>query len=505
MTTAGIFVLEVCLAHIPERAKHAALRDRVQVTLKRAWEYMDRRISVTGNPIGDHTYIKKWLFYYLYGLERACAISGREEVGGRDWYREGAIELVRSQGEDGRWNDSIDTAFALLFLRLSTYTSMKKKHVSNLEGSGAGVRQALKPEPQIPFVRNWLLLGPFDHREEAGLTEDLIGEEKIDPKEGKRTERLKWMKHRNLSEALNLGQAYSVGINAPLRETQVLAYAFTRLEVEADTEAVLWFGSDDAARILLDGKLIFEYPFRCADPPDTHRIPITLSKGVHRLLVKVMNFDGPWQFFLRFSAPDGTPIEGLVPFSDKDGPTDLERFDAAASGPTPDEILTILPLDRETILDFKSEGDLDRFIMVHNSHPDPLGAYRAIKGKTRTDQRSAIAVQAVNKEHPARIYRRVKVGSKRAQLVARLSSDKQPPEVQADWLARLGVYDGSLTWIAEEVISAKDAPYPRRWKEITANLAIYAGKEVLVILECAKAGDDALGQGYVDEFSIRVN
>ena len=70
-------------------------------------------------------YNQQWIFYYLYGLERAGRLSGNRYIGSADWYREGAAELVARQDRaEGFWRGSnnpetkpaIATSFALLFL-----------------------------------------------------------------------------------------------------------------------------------------------------------------------------------------------------------------------------------------------------------------------------------------------------------------------------------------------------------------------------------------------------
>jgi hypothetical protein len=78
-----------------------------------------------------------WPFYWIYGLERCCRLSGVQYVGLRDWYFEGAERLIADQRPDGswplrkrmrapgganeRWNsDQVDTCFAVLFLARST-------------------------------------------------------------------------------------------------------------------------------------------------------------------------------------------------------------------------------------------------------------------------------------------------------------------------------------------------------------------------------------------------
>ncbi len=66
-------------------------------------------------------------YYYLWALERAAALSGTEKFGGRDWYAEGAQELLALQRKDGSWTSGVrrcnpvwDTCYAILFLTRST-------------------------------------------------------------------------------------------------------------------------------------------------------------------------------------------------------------------------------------------------------------------------------------------------------------------------------------------------------------------------------------------------
>lgn len=59
----------------------------------------------------------RWLYYWLYAVERCGILSGRRYFGDHDWYRQGAEFLVRAQGGNGMWGNSlVDTAFAVLFL-----------------------------------------------------------------------------------------------------------------------------------------------------------------------------------------------------------------------------------------------------------------------------------------------------------------------------------------------------------------------------------------------------
>jgi len=63
--------------------------------------------------------------YWLYSVERAGILWGRERIGDKWWYAQGANELLRLQNPDGSWGQDFggstdrpaDTAFAVLFLK----------------------------------------------------------------------------------------------------------------------------------------------------------------------------------------------------------------------------------------------------------------------------------------------------------------------------------------------------------------------------------------------------
>jgi serine/threonine protein kinase len=127
MTCAGLSSLILSGVHHqpdPESLKGAVIEScgkrneyrGIQVGL----DWLANVFQVTGNA-GEG---KLWQFYYLCGLERLGRLAGAKTVGTHDWYREGAIELVRLQDEQaGSWKGQfvekepvLATAFAVLFL-----------------------------------------------------------------------------------------------------------------------------------------------------------------------------------------------------------------------------------------------------------------------------------------------------------------------------------------------------------------------------------------------------
>ncbi len=124
MTCAGITGLTVCLAGLRD---NGAFRSEALSTgekaLRDGFGWLAHNMSLRWNP-GKPSHHFQHVYYYLYGLERACELSGIAMIQGRDWYFEGAMVILGRQREDGHFeNDSRggevleDTAMALLFLK----------------------------------------------------------------------------------------------------------------------------------------------------------------------------------------------------------------------------------------------------------------------------------------------------------------------------------------------------------------------------------------------------
>ena len=125
MTVAGMTCLCICNEMLGEKFD-ANFRRRVQGKVDLGIKWLDDHWSVEHNfdyrfevPHND-----RWRWYYLYGLERVGAFTGKDLFGSRDWYGEGGNNLVKTQGAEGNWGyGDEDTCFALLFLRRGSRTT----------------------------------------------------------------------------------------------------------------------------------------------------------------------------------------------------------------------------------------------------------------------------------------------------------------------------------------------------------------------------------------------
>jgi hypothetical protein len=119
MTAAGISGLTLCNAGLRQQKKGTAkLFGEMEEAVRGGFLWLDHEFSVRRNP-GPPGSWASWQLYYLYGLERACELNQVARLGGRDWYFEGAMQLLATQREDGTWDGWHETAFGLLFLKKS--------------------------------------------------------------------------------------------------------------------------------------------------------------------------------------------------------------------------------------------------------------------------------------------------------------------------------------------------------------------------------------------------
>jgi len=120
MTTAGIAGLTLCTSALRMQKKgNPKILSEADATVRAGLLWMQKRMSVRGNPHRNRLG-SGWHLYYLYGLERACELNQVALLGGRDWYTEGAMQLVATQKDNGSWGSFPDTAFGLLFLMKAT-------------------------------------------------------------------------------------------------------------------------------------------------------------------------------------------------------------------------------------------------------------------------------------------------------------------------------------------------------------------------------------------------
>ncbi len=136
MTACGIGNLEMCRFILSDagrkRDKWNERSDakKVQKALFDGIAWLEKNWSPFNNPRKRSANI--YHIYWLYALERAMDLLDLRLVGSHRWYNEMGQELLNRQAKDGHWDsnsthapaDTLDTSFALLFLKRATKGSI---------------------------------------------------------------------------------------------------------------------------------------------------------------------------------------------------------------------------------------------------------------------------------------------------------------------------------------------------------------------------------------------
>ena len=93
---------------------------------------------------------------------------------------------------------------------------------------------------------------------------------------------------------------------------QVTAYARCIIRVAAATKAQIMLGSDDAAKVWLNGALIENVNVPRAYTENEDKMKVDLKAGDNVLLVKIGQGGGQWELGAKVAAEDGGPLEGLI-------------------------------------------------------------------------------------------------------------------------------------------------------------------------------------------------
>jgi dipeptidyl aminopeptidase/acylaminoacyl peptidase len=166
------------------------------------------------------------------------------------------------------------------------------------------------------FLQDWLLLVPLSLAPGESGAEDLAreqlpGEAQLRPRAGQRVplggqERV-WEAHRAPQAVLDfnavLGRVADWGV----------AYAVCYLDSDRARDK-LWLevGSDDQAKVYLNGEDVYKYPLPRALAGGLDKVgPVALRPGTNVLVFKVVNEGGGWEGCVRLVDAEGRPVQGI--------------------------------------------------------------------------------------------------------------------------------------------------------------------------------------------------
>ena len=91
-----------------------------------------------------------------------------------------------------------------------------------------------------------------------------------------------------------------------------VAYAVSYVVAPEELKSVkMKTGSDDQAKVYLNGKEVFKFTDPRAADKDQDTTEVSLQKGVNVLVVKVVNEKMDWSFCVRFTDKDDKPLTKL--------------------------------------------------------------------------------------------------------------------------------------------------------------------------------------------------
>jgi hypothetical protein len=128
MTAAGVNALIVIRDELVDAAAYRKVWDDHEAECNQmigdglAW--LIKNWTMTNNPSRGPSRF----YYYLYSMERLAMLGGIDQIGGHDWYDEGAKVLLKQQQDNGMWDpqheidpsEVYNTCYALLFLKCAT-------------------------------------------------------------------------------------------------------------------------------------------------------------------------------------------------------------------------------------------------------------------------------------------------------------------------------------------------------------------------------------------------
>lgn len=180
--------------------------------------------------------------------------------------------------------------------------------------------QALSEEEQSGqndegFITTWLLLAPIPLENgqsgaDALNKEQLPKEATLRPKDGDKVKagdkELVWKKHQ--------AKDFFFDFNAHLGKETEDSVGYAVCYIHADQEMknlTLKTGSDDQAKVYLNGKEVLKQEEARALERDQDSSEVALRKGVNVLVFKVVNEKVDWSGCARFVDKDGKVIKGL--------------------------------------------------------------------------------------------------------------------------------------------------------------------------------------------------
>ena len=150
------------------------------------------------------------------------------------------------------------------------------------------------------FITAWLASGPYMEKDKDGAA---LFDVEFPPEKGDGSG-AKWKPAASNEGVVDLGQATDPGENR-------VAYLRTYVTSPKAQECRLEVGSDDGAKVWLNGKVVHANNCNRGYQANQDKAKISLKEGVNVLLMKITNGGDGWQAGARIREPGGRKLKGL--------------------------------------------------------------------------------------------------------------------------------------------------------------------------------------------------
>jgi HEAT repeat protein len=156
----------------------------------------------------------------------------------------------------------------------------------------------------LGYVTLWQVAGPY---EQQGKDFSELFEIPFAPESGDAAS-VHWQV---LPTNANPAESWKMDLLQALGGQQRVAYARTWINSPKQQNVRLELGSDDGAKVWLNGVLVHANNASRALQPGSDEVDVTLNEGWNALMLKVTQNTAGWEFCVRFAQPSGEPVTGL--------------------------------------------------------------------------------------------------------------------------------------------------------------------------------------------------
>lgn len=215
-------------------------------------------------------------------------------------YEEGGNPAIRAAALRGLAASNSDAARELLPRALFSADNDIARTANEVIGQVEGLQLG---DMMTPYIGQWLVVGPFDNPGGQSAHDRAFGpEEGVDPaaQYDTRAGQQGWRE----VNADDSGMVNFLNVYPDHRDNSV-AYAYTVIHAPRAMEAELRLGSDDGAKVWLNGQEVLSVNVPRGLSRDQDRVRVQLRQGANPLLVKVMQGAGDWSLAVRLGSPEG--------------------------------------------------------------------------------------------------------------------------------------------------------------------------------------------------------